>query len=188
MVRAPRESVTFRDAQIIFKNFKGEKKQYNPQGARNFSIMLDEPTALELERKGWNVKPLRRHEDDDEQRYHLKVKVNFGGKPPACWMVSSRGKTPLDEELVDMFDDLEFQKFDLIIQAYDWEVNGNKGRTAYLKSCFGTLDEDELHLEYADVPEISMGGVNSIESRVISPLPIESGARLPYDLDVEVVH
>lgn len=174
-----RETVTFRDAPIVFKNFTGEKRQYNNEGDRNFSILLGEREALELKDQGWNVKPLKRREEDDQQLYHLKVSVNFTNRPPRCWLVSSGGRTMLGEGLVGTLDQLESVRVDLVISAYDWEVNGNTGRKAYLQSLFFHMYEDELELEYANVPQMAVAGGDA-------PREIEPGSRLAYDYEGEI--
>lgn len=162
-----RETVTIRDAAIIFKNFTGEAKKFNAEGIRNFSVLLGEKDALELEAKGWNVKGLRRQEEDEEQNYHLKVAVNFAKKPPRVWLVSNvdpttgigRNRTMLGEGMVGILDQLEATKVDLVISAYDWQLDtGASGRKAYLQSLFFTMYEDELEQEYADVQQISAVG------------------------------
>lgn len=167
MALKTRETVTFRDAAIIFKNFAGEAKKFNAEGVRNFSILLGEQQALELESKGWNVKSLRRQEEDDEQLYHLKVAVNFANKPPRVWLVSNvdpetglgRNRTMLGEGMVGILDHLEATKVDLVISAYDWQLDtGASGRKAYLQSLFFTMYEDELEQEYADVQQVAAAG------------------------------
>jgi hypothetical protein len=175
-----RETVTFRDAAIIFKNFTGEKRQYNAEGDRNFSVMMGEPDALDLQRQGWNVKPMKRREEDDQQLYHLKVSVSFANRPPRCWLVSSGGRTMLGDGLVGMLDQLESIKVDLVVVAYDWEMNGNSGRKAYLQSLFFHMYEDELELEYADMPQLAAAGDGT-------PREIEPGSRMAYDYEGEVV-
>lgn len=154
-----KETVTFRDAALIFRNFKGEAKKFNAEGTRNFSVMIGEQLAMDLEAKGWNIKPLRRREEDDEQLYHLKVSVNFNNKPPRCYLISSGGKTMLGEGLIGMLDDLDSIKVDLVITPYDWQLDsGASGRKAYLQSLFFHMYEDELELEYADVPTLPVAG------------------------------
>lgn len=173
-----RETVTFRDAPLIWKNFSGAKKQYNAEGDMNFSILLGEEDAANLAAQGWNIKPLKRREEDDQQLYHLKVTVKFGDHPPRCWLISSGGRVMLGADMVGMFDKLESVKIDLVISAYDWEVNGNRGRKAYLQSMFFHMYEDELELEYADVPVVSAAGA--------MPKEIEPGSRMAYDYEGEV--
>lgn len=171
---------TFRDAPIIFKNFTGEKRNFNAEGVRNFSVMMNEADALTLLEAGWNIKPLKRREDDEEQLYHLKVAVSYANLPPRVWLISSGGRTLLGESMVGMLDQLQPARIDLIVSAYDYEINGNKGRKAYLQSLFFTMYEDELELEYAHVPQFNTVGENP-------QLEIEAGSRKAYEYDGEVV-
>lgn len=175
-----RETITLRDAPVIYKNFTGEKRQYNNEGNRNFCVMLSEADAMELHAAGWLVKPMKKQEEDEEQYYTLKVTVKFGDFPPRCWLVSSGGRTMLGENMVGMFDKLDSVKVDLVIAAYDWEVNGNTGRKAYLQNMYYHMYEDELDLEYADMPQLAAAGENG-------PREIEPGSRLAYDYDSDVV-
>jgi hypothetical protein len=178
MAFTPREVVTFRDVTLVFKNFTGEAKKYNTEGDRNFSILLGEEDALDMIAQGWNPKALRRQEEDTEQNYHLKVKVNFSGKPPQIWLISNidpetgkgRSRTMLGGDMVGILDQLESTKVDLVISPYNWEVRGESGRTAYLQSLYFTIYEDELAREYSDVEQVSVAGN-------ISPpmMAIESG-------------
>jgi hypothetical protein len=182
-----RDTLTLRDQQIVFRNFAGAPDQFNKEGGkRGFSLLLDEPQALVLQRAGWNVKPLRMREDDTEQRYHLPVAVSYKVRPPRVWMISDvdpetgigRNKTMIPEEGIGMFDVLEFTKVDLSIIAYDWEVNGKTGRKAYLEAIFATLYESPLEREYADLTQLPAPG----------EMPaIEAGISTSYDFDGEVV-
>lgn len=178
---ARRETVTFRDAPIIFKNFAGEAKKFNKEGDRNFSVMIGEADAAQLEKDGWNVKPLKRREEDDEQLYHLKVAVNFGNRPPRVWLISSGGRTMIGDGLIGMFDQLDFTRIDLVISPYNWKLeSGASGRKAYLQSMFATMYEDELEQEYASVPQIGAAGDSA-------PKELEPGARQAFDYEGEVV-
>lgn len=187
MSMPPREEIIFRHAELIFKNFAGEKRQYNNAGDRNFSLRLNHELAMEMrERHGLNVKELRRKDEDEEQFYHLKVKVAFENRPPRCWLITNAGtqRTLLGEQLIDMFDDIEAVRVDLTIAPYDWDVNGNTGRTAYLQSMFYHMYEDPLELEYAHVPQVPSGSHGPAAEIEAGP---DTAARQPYDYKGDVV-
>lgn len=141
------------DARIFSRNFAGKEGQYNREGDRNFCLILDTETALAMESDGWNIKNLRAREEGDVEQPFVQVSVSFKGRPPKVVMITSRGRTDLTEDEIELLDWAEIKTLDLIIRPYNWTVNGKSGVKAYLKSIFVTLDEDALDLKYADVPD-----------------------------------
>lgn len=141
------------DAQLLpppFKNFTGRKTMYNREGDRNFCIILDPEFAATLANDGWAVKWLDPREEGDEPTAYIKVTVKFGDYPPRITMISSAGKTLLDEDTVEVLDYTYLQKVDLICRAYDWTLaDGRSGRAAYLQTMFVTIEEDALERKYA---------------------------------------
>ena len=144
-------TVTIEDARLVFRNFSGREGQYNRAGDRNFSIILDQDTAEDMIRGGWNVKTLKPRDEGDEPTPYITVSVSYKGRPPKICLVSSRGKTYLDEEAVDILDWSDFVSVDVILTPYDWEVNGKTGRKAYLSSMYATLLETDLDIKYRDI-------------------------------------
>lgn len=144
------------NARLIFRNFAGEERLYNNEGKRKFSILLDEDQALSLADVGWNIKSWDRTTDEGkiEKSYHLPVNVKFGRKPPRIFMItkSRNSRTPLDEDMVMLLDYAELDSVDVIVRPYNYDVNGSKGVTAYLKTLFATLHEDDLEKKYAHIP------------------------------------
>lgn len=150
MAKKPPASVTFENAQLIFRNFEGKEGQYNRKGDRNFAIIIPtEELAQQMLQDGWNVKYLNPREEGDDPTPYLQIAVNFQNKPPKIITITSSTRTVLNEETVELLDWAEFSNVDLIFNAYEWEVNGKKGIKAYLKSMYAVLEEDELDLKYA---------------------------------------
>lgn len=149
-------NVTMEDVRIIFRNFTGREGQYNREGDRNFAVLLDEDTATAMFKDGWNVKRLKPKEEDDvpEGQPYLQVTVNFKNKPPLVAMITSRGRTILQEEQVEILDWADIAAVDLIVHPYAWSVGDKSGIKAYLKSLFITINEDELELKYADLNDV----------------------------------
>lgn len=137
------------DAQIIWRNFSGEARQYNVAGNREFSIVLTPEEAAGLAAEGWNVKEREPREEGDEPLLYITVTVGYKFKPPRVTMVTSRARTPLDEERIGVLDWADIEKVDLIARAYEWSVNGKSGIKAYLQTLFVIINEDELELKYA---------------------------------------
>jgi hypothetical protein len=108
---------------------------------------------------GWNVKWLQPREEGDLPQAIVKVQVAFGKNPPRIVMITSKGQTPLDEDMVRLLDWAQISNVDLIIRPYEWDINGNQGIAAYLKSIYVTIIEDELELKYRDVPETGIAAV-----------------------------
>ena len=147
-------SVVMEGVRIIFRNFAGKEGKYNREGDRNFGVLLDDDIAEAMAKDGWNVKWLKPRDEDEKEQAYLTVAVNFKGRPPRVVMVTSRGRTPLGEEDVEVLDWADISNVDMIVRPYEWAVNGKTGIKAYLKSIFVTINEYELELRYADVDQI----------------------------------
>ena len=144
------DNLVIEDARVMFRNFAGREQAFNSEGDRNFCVFLDPPLANRLSEEGWNVKHLRPREEEDERQAYLQVSVNYAkGRPPRVVLISSKGRTELGAEEVPMLDFADLKTADVVLNPYNWEVNGNKGIKAYLKSGFFTINEDELELKYA---------------------------------------
>ena len=153
MARAD-NTVVMENVRIIFRNFAGREGMYNREGDRNFCVLLDLSTAEEMARDGWNVKTLTAREEGEDDQPYLQVSVNFKGRPPRVVMITSRGRTTLQEDEVELLDWADIRTVDMIIRPYEWAVNGKTGIKAYLQSIFVTIDEDELELKYSDVNDV----------------------------------
>lgn len=147
-------TVTIEGARIVFRNFAGKEGQYNREGDRNFAVLLDPQVATDLANDGWNVKALKAREEGDEDQPYLPVTVSYKGRPPRVVMITSRGRTNLSEDEVDILDWADIENVDLIFRPYEWTVNGRSGVKAYLQSIYVTIREDELELKYADLDQV----------------------------------
>jgi hypothetical protein len=149
-----KNTVLMEGVRIIFRNFAGKEGQYNRAGDRNFGVILPEGVAEAMMRDGWNVKTLRPREDDEDEieTPWLPVSLNFDkGRPPKVMLITSRGRTAMDEESVEMLDWADITNVDLIVRPYTWEVSGKTGIKAYLQSMYVTIEEDELERKYAEM-------------------------------------
>lgn len=157
-------------ATLMFRNFRGLESEYNPAGSRHFSVQIDPELAAMLRRDGWNVKQLRVREEGDIPQDFLQVRVKYHGRngkevrPPTVFLITSGGKTPLDESTIGLLDHVEIANVDLIIRPYEWSMRGDHGVTAYLKTMFLTASEDALQQRYRDVPEIGGGALAELEA------------------------
>jgi hypothetical protein len=150
-------TVLMEGVKIIFRNFEGKEGQYNRAGDRNFAVLLDAGVAEAMSTDGWNVKWLKPREDaeeGEEPQAYLQVTANFDkGRPPRVVMITTRGRTNLDENTVEMLDWADIQNTDMIVRPYEWSVNGKTGVKAYLQSIYVTVEEDDLERKYAEMDQ-----------------------------------
>lgn len=133
------------DARIIFRNFSGAQSKYNREGDRNFALVIDDQESADfLMENGWNVKIKAPRDEDDTPLMFLPVKVKFNDRGPTVYLESGSSQNRLDEESVDVLDTMDILSVDLDIRAFDWEVNGKTGRTAYLQSIRVIQDVDRF--------------------------------------------
>lgn len=144
------DNVIIEDAQIRFRNFSGKGDKFNPEGKRNFCVLLDEPLANALKSDGWNIKYLRPRDEGDKPQPYMQVNVNFDGyQPPKIYLITGKGKTLLDKDTVSTLDWAEIEKVDIIINPYVWDTGDKQGVKGYVKTMYVMIAEDELDRKYA---------------------------------------
>lgn len=150
------------NAEIVLRNFSGKKGPYNEAGDRNFCVFLPEDLATHLDRCGYNIRWTKPREEGDEPRPYLQITFKYRARdgrelrPPRIVMMTSRGKTDLDESVVSQLDYVEIIKADLIFRSREWKVGDKFGVKAYLQSLFVTIHEDPLEAKYADVEDVGV--------------------------------
>lgn len=154
---APRNILQIDDARITFKNFKGEAKQFNKEGDRNFALVIpNEEIAEALQNdvnrfgEGWNVKIKPPREEGDQPFMYLTVKVKFNSRGPIVYLKSGRNRVTLDENTIGMLDDIDILSVDMDIRPYDDEINGKPFRAAYLQSMCVTQNIDRFSARFAE--------------------------------------
>lgn len=154
-----KDNIIIENARIGFRNFSGKEGKFNPKGRRNFCIFIEQDLAKQLEKDGWNVRWLQPREEEDDAQGYLQVTVSYDNIPPKLVLISSHGKTVLDDESVDILDWVEVKTIDLIVRPYNWSVNGKSGVKAYIKSMYVTIQEDEFEGKYFDIPDTALMGI-----------------------------
>jgi len=142
--------LTIENAHIIYRNFSGAAKKYNAAGLRNFHVVLEPDQAKALENDGWNVK-WPKPEEMEDKKPTLKVWARFDNYPPLIILLTTRGRTELDEETVGQLDMVEIDRIDLKITGSYYEMEGRSGFKAYLNQMFVTLSENDLMSKYNGV-------------------------------------
>lgn len=145
--------LTLRDVKIKYRNFAGKPNTFGST-ERNFAVVLPEEVAKQLAADGWNVKERPGREEGDPPSFHLPVAVGYKvSRKPKVVLVGSKGQTPLGEDLVELADMVNIDFCRMIIRARHWtNPKGDTGVKAWLQSLYIHIIEDELELEYAEVP------------------------------------
>lgn len=147
-------NINIENAYIMFRNFAGKEGKFNPAGRRNFCVRLDDPKLVKvLERDGWNVRYLKARDEGEEDTPYLQVSVSYARRPPKVLLISSHGQTRLDESTIDTLDWAEIKTADVVINPYNWEVNGKSGVKAYLNALYVTIVEDAFANKYTNDPK-----------------------------------
>ena len=156
-----KKNIVKENARIGFRNFSGKEGQYNPPGRRNFCIFIDnDKEAKAMADDGWNIRYLKPRDKDEEPAAYLQVSVSFDNYPPKIILITSKGKTTISENEVNMLDWAEIKNADVIVRPYNWNVNGKSGTKAYLKAMYVTIEEDEFASKYEDVPDSAMSSIS----------------------------
>lgn len=152
-------------AQIVFRNFAGKEGKYNREGDRNFCVLLEPEVARVMAEDGWNVKYLRAREGDEADQPYLQVSVGYKIRPPRIVLLTTKNRTIIEEDLVEMLDWVDIEFVDLTIRPYAWAVREQTGIKAYLKTMYVKIYEDPLDLKWAEVEELpsTAGRVRELE-------------------------
>lgn len=134
-----------------FRNFAGEER-FNKTGDRYFNIRLDENQARDLQALGLPVKVLEARDEGGDPGFMLKVSVGYKAKQPQVNFISGGVRTLLGQDTIDILDSADIAHADLIINAVEWEVNGNTGVKAWLYQLFVTTESTDLDARYANIP------------------------------------
>lgn len=147
------DNVLIEDTRILFRNFTGRPTPFKPAGGeRSFCVIIPPELVPRLESEGWNLKRTKVREDGEEPEVYLQVNVNYDkGRPPRVVMVTPHGKIDLGPGEVETVDVADIKTVDVLLNPYSWEVRGNTGVSAYLKSMFFTVNQDELEDKYSEM-------------------------------------
>lgn len=139
------------NARILFRNFSGKVGRYNTSGKRTFVLVLTKEEADRLSEEGWNVKFLKPIEEGSEPTPYIPVTIKYNAdssRSPKIYMVTNKKKTLLTEETVGTLDYAEIANVDLVLSPYKWDLDGRTGVSAYLKTMYVTVIEDDFGGKY----------------------------------------
>lgn len=149
-------SITLENVPIVYKNFLGEKGQYNEEGERSFNIIIEDPDMAEqLAADGLNIKPYL-DEDGNITSYHFQVKVNYNSRrPPRIYRVTQEGRRQqfLDSKQVGMLDSVTVSSVDITFGTWVWRESPLPNVSAYCNVMYAKVEEDPLDAKYAALLE-----------------------------------
>lgn len=139
------------DARIIYRNFAGVGSKFNREGDRNFAVIVpDEDAADILRENGYVVKIKPPRDEDDSPFMYLPVKIKFNSRGPSAYIVSGNSVTRLNEATIGTIDEIDISSVNMDLRPYDWEVNGQSGRTAYLQAIEVIQNIDRFGARYLE--------------------------------------
>ena len=116
---------------------------------RNFAVIIpNQEIADELIADGWAVKIKPPRDEDESPFMYLPVKVKFNNRGPAAYVKSGNSVQRLNQDTIGMLDEIDIQSVDMDLRAYDWEVNGKTGRSAYLQAINVIQNIDRFGAQY----------------------------------------
>jgi hypothetical protein len=153
----PRGIIQIDGAQITHRNFEGREDQYNRDGKRTFSVIIDDEEikdALKADKNeygvSWNVKIKAPRNEGDMPFMYLPVKVKFNGRGPKVYLKTGDKTNELDERTVDILDKIGIISVDLDIRPYDDIAQGKPFRSAYLQAIYVTQEVDRFATRMAE--------------------------------------
>lgn len=152
----PRDLITIENARILWPNFMGTPDRFNQKGDREFNVELPEELAAQMDRDGFNVKRRNPMKDtpDEVGAPFVKVKVSYKIRAPRIYMVTSKNKSLLSEELVGTLDSVDIVNADMTLSPHPWSnPRGESGLSLYVRSMYVVIFEDDLDRKYAEIPD-----------------------------------
>lgn len=114
---------------LIWRNFAGAKNDFNKDGVRKFTLLIDDPEdAQMLIANGWNVKRRlpKNSNDPDDAFYTLEVRIRFDLKFLRTDIVqyTKAGKVRVNPDNIGNFDFADFEMAFLYLRPYVYQKNG----------------------------------------------------------------
>ena len=149
--------ITVENAEILYSNFSGVERPNNPAGKRNFCLVIPNDIVEELKEDGWNVKPKKMRDPDDDPVYFLQIEIGFNNPKYPVRIVARTengdNKMSLDERTVNCLDWAEIISVEkVVINPRLWtNAAGEERIKAYLRTLKVVIDDE-------DYEEIAEGG------------------------------
>ena len=145
------ENLTIKNVRLVFKNFSGRGDKFNPEGKRNFAIVLTEEEAQRLKDLGWNVRSREPREPGDDWFHTLKVNVTFEtkGRPPKVKMINGSKETFLTGDTIQNLDYMQIEDASVILRPYHYDEDNPEKKSAWLVELYVVTEFNELEDMYS---------------------------------------
>lgn len=151
VIKTKSRKIILEDVELIWKNFKGVKSEFNPEGKKVFSVVLSDEQASEVRSAGIPVLVQPPKNEEYEPRNILKVKIKYRDNVseslnPRVIMIKevSQNQTLLNADSVGVLDHLRILTADVAISPYNYEFGKTKGVNAYLDHMYVVVEESPL--------------------------------------------
>ncbi len=159
--------ITLEETGLILKNFEGRATEFNPDGARNFGVLLRPDQAEAAEADGWRVRWLKPRDEDSEPQPWIKCSVAWRKRngervkfAPRIVMITGRGKSSVTEQTAKMLDWADIESVDITMNPYQ---NREGVANGYLKTLYVKVREDAFESKYYDIPDVDVPDDSSSE-------------------------
>lgn len=133
-----------------FRNFSGEKRQYNNNGKRTFVAFLDEETGRALQERGWYLRWREPRDEMEGPEAWITPEVRFDKYRPKITLISGGVRTDLDESNIALLDTAEIKRCDVKLSPFSWNFNGQDGIKGFVRTMYVTLQDDDFGGMYAN--------------------------------------
>lgn len=138
----PQLNFSLEDVEITYKNFSGRATDHTPEGNRTFGIVIrHEDVVNEMFRDGWRLKCIPGSGESHPDVHYLPIHLWYRRLPPYVTMKNNDGNSYLSESEIYILDELDLMYADIDVVGYHWEVNGNRGVKAVLRTLSVAVDE-----------------------------------------------
>ena len=145
-----KQPLIIENAYLMFRNFSGEKGQYNKNGDKNFCVRIDDPElADQLAKDSWNVRMLDPKEEGNLPTYYLPVAVSYEYRPPRITMYRDHRSIEMSLDNVGELDAEHILQADVVINPSSWNDNGTWRIKAYLSRLCVVVENDPFAEKYA---------------------------------------
>lgn len=143
-----------------WRNFAGERRRFNPEGARNFNIKINKEQYDAMLADGWPVRVRESTDEFDEPLYYMQCKLYYHrdrdtgvetSRGPKVKVVTSSGVKDFDNHMVKELDNMEIKTADIALRQSPWTDDRDGGKTKYSAYCnelWVTIEESFLERKY----------------------------------------